>query len=111
MGTLIIGATIVMVAFIGRVKIIALIVLIPNIVDMILKFYSAGVMERQKHQPTQVSEDGKLMAPETGFNSLFGGSPKNPCQKNVVIIVWLIGIFFGAIGIFMAYILKSACFK
>ncbi|MDD3754769.1 MAG: multidrug transporter [Methanobacterium sp.] len=110
-GTLIIGATIVMVAFIGRVKIIAFIVLIPNIIDMILKFYSAGVMERQKHQPTQVGEDGKLMAPETGFNSLIRWILKRPMsEKNVVTIVWLIGIFFGAIGIFIAYILKSSMF-
>ena len=48
---------------------------------MILKFYSAGVMERQKHQPTQVSEDGKLMAPETGFNSLIRWIQKPMSEK------------------------------
>lgn len=110
-GTLIIGATIVVVAFIGRVKIIAFIVLIPNIIDMILKLYSAGVMERQQHQPTRVDEDGKLMAPETGFNSLIRWILKRPMQeKSVVSIVWLIGIFFGAVGIIMAYILKANMF-
>lgn len=110
-GTLIIGATIVVVAFLGRVKIIAFIVLIPNIIDMILKFYSAGVMERQKHQPTKVGDDGKLMAPESGFNSLIRWILKRPMQeKNVVTIVWLIGIFFGAVGIIMAYILKARMF-
>lgn len=110
-GTLIIGATIVVVAFIGRVKIIALIVLIPNIIDMILKFYSAGVMERQEHRPTQVGEDGKLVAPETGFNSLIRWILKKPMpEKSVVTIVWLIGIFFGAVGIVMAYILKARMF-
>ena len=110
-GTLIIGATIVVVAFMGRVRIIALIVLIPNIIDMLLKLYSAGIMERQQHQPTQVGEDGKLMAPETGFNSLIRWILKRPMEeKNVVIIVWLIGIFFGAVGIILAYILKARMF-
>jgi len=110
-GTLIIGATIVVVAFMGRVRIIALIVLIPNIIDMLLKLYSAGVMERQQHQPTQVGDDGKLMAPETGFNSLIRWILKRPMEeKNVVIIVWLIGIFFGAVGIILAYILKARMF-
>ena len=69
-GTLIIGATIAAIAFIGRVKLIAFIVLLPNIIDAALKFYSAGVMERQQHQPTQLNEDGKLVRPEQGFKSL-----------------------------------------
>ena len=42
-GTLIIGAAIVCIAFIGRVKLIALIVLMPNIIDAALKF--DGVIE------------------------------------------------------------------
>ena len=69
-GTLIIGACIAIIAFIGRVKIIALIVLIPNIVDGFLKFRSAGVMERQNFKPTQVKENGILIAPPGSFNSL-----------------------------------------
>jgi UDP-N-acetylglucosamine--dolichyl-phosphate N-acetylglucosaminephosphotransferase len=105
-GTLIIGATIASVAFIGRVKIIALIVLLPNIIDGILKFYSAGVVERQKHAPTQVGEDGRLQAPPDGFKSLIRWVLKRPMkEKNVVIIVWLIGVLFGAIGIALAFIL------
>jgi UDP-N-acetylglucosamine--dolichyl-phosphate N-acetylglucosaminephosphotransferase len=110
-GTLIIGATIVVVAFIGRVKLIAFIILIPNIIDMLLKLYSAGIMERQQHQPTQVGDDGKLIAPETGFNSLIRWILKRPMQeKNVVILVWIIGIIFGAIGIILAYTLKTHMF-
>jgi UDP-N-acetylglucosamine--dolichyl-phosphate N-acetylglucosaminephosphotransferase len=107
-GTLIIGATIVVVAFIGRVKMIAFIVLIPNIIDSLLKFYSAGVMERQDHAPTTVEADGKLKAPDEGFNSLIRFILKRPMEeKNVVILVWSIGIIFGAIGIFLAYFLKN----
>lgn len=110
-GTLIIGATIVVVAFIGRVKLIAFIVLIPNILDSILKFYSAGIMERQKHQPTQVGEDGKLIAPESGFNSLIRWILKRPMkEENVVVLVWIIGIFFGSVGIITAYVLKANMF-
>jgi UDP-N-acetylglucosamine--dolichyl-phosphate N-acetylglucosaminephosphotransferase len=110
-GTLIIGAAIVVVAFIGRVKLIAFIVLIPNIVDSILKFYSAGIMERQDHAPTQVGDDGRLMAPETGFNSLIRWILKKPMEEEkVVIVVWAIGIFFGALGIILAYVLKTNMF-
>lgn len=105
-GTLIIGASIASVAFIGRVKIIALIVLLPNIIDGILKFYSAGVVERQKHEPTKVGEDGKLLAPPQGFKSLIRWILRRPMEeKTVVIIVWAIGILFGAIGILLAFIL------
>ncbi len=107
-GTLIIGACIVLVAFIGRVKIIAFIVLIPNIIDSILKFYSAGVVERQNHAPTEIGEDGKLIAPEGGFNSLIRFVLRRPMsEKNVVLIVWLIGVVFGAIGIILAYTLNT----
>jgi UDP-N-acetylglucosamine--dolichyl-phosphate N-acetylglucosaminephosphotransferase len=107
-GTLIIGACIVLVAFIGRVKIIALIVLLPNIIDAVLKFYSAGVVERHHHTPTQVGDDGKLVAPDGGFNSLIRSVLRRPMsEKNVVIIVWSIGILFGAIGIILAYTLNS----
>lgn len=108
-GTLIIGATIVVVAFIGRVKIIALIVLLPNIIDSLLKFFSAGVMERQYQEPTQVGEDGVLLVPEGGFNSLIRWILKRPMkEKNVVILVWSIGMFFGLLGIFLAYFLKTS---
>ncbi|MGF7118455.1 MraY family glycosyltransferase [Methanobacterium oryzae] len=106
-GTLIIGACIVLVAFIGRVKIIAFIVLLPNIIDSILKFYSAGVVERQDHAPTEIGEDGKLVAPSGGFNSLIRLVLKKPMsEKNVVLIVWSIGIVFGAIGVILAYVLS-----
>lgn len=105
-GTLIIGATIAAVAFIGRIKIIAFIVLLPNIIDGILKFHSAGVMERQNHHPTTVSTDGKLQAPSEGFNSLIRWILKRPMkEKTVVIIIWIIGILFGALGILLAFIL------
>lgn len=107
-GTLIIGATIVVVAFIGRVKIIALIVLIPNIIDSLLKFYSAGVMERQDHSPTQVGDDGKLIVPDGGFNSLIRSVLRRPMsEEQVVIIIWLIGILFGSLGVILSYVLKS----
>jgi UDP-N-acetylglucosamine--dolichyl-phosphate N-acetylglucosaminephosphotransferase len=79
---------------------------LPNIIDGILKFYSAGVVERQKHAPTQVGEDGRLQAPPDGFKSLIRWVLKRPMkEKNVVIIVWLIGVLFGAIGIALAFIL------
>ncbi len=108
-GTLIIGACIVIVAFTGRVRIIALIVLIPNIIDGFLKFRSAGIMERQNHTPTQVNSDGILLAPPGGFNSLIRSILKKPMkEENVVYIVWSIGIVFGVIGILVAYLAKGS---
>jgi len=107
-GTLIIGACIATVAFIGRVKLIAFIVLLPNIIDGFLKFYSAGVVERQNHAPTEVGDDGRLFAPSGGFKSLIRSILRRPMkEKNVVIIVWIIGILFGAIGIILAYTLDQ----
>lgn len=107
-GTLIIGATIAIIAFIGRVKIIALIVLLPNIIDGVLKFYSAGVMERQNFKPTQVDEEGRLIAPSGGFNSLIRSILKKPMkEKDVVHIIWIIGIIFGIIGILVAYFARG----
>ncbi|AWX32827.1 multidrug transporter [Methanosphaera sp. BMS] len=108
-GTLIIGASIAIIAFIGRVKIIAFIVLLPNIIDGILKFRSAGVMERQKHKPTQVKEDGLLVVPQGGFNSLIRSILKKPMKESQVVhIIWLIGIIFGLIGIIIAYTASNA---
>lgn len=108
-GTLIIGASIAIIAFIGRVKIIALIVLLPNIIDGILKFRSAGVMERQKHKPTQVKEDGLLVVPQGGFNSLIRSILKKPMKESQVVhIIWLIGIIFGLIGIIIAYTARGS---
>ncbi len=107
-GTLIIGACIAIIAFIGRVKIIALIVLIPNIIDGLLKFYSAGVMERQNFKPTEVNEQGQLVVPATGFNSLIRSILKKPMkEKQVVYIIWTIGLIFGLLGILVAYFARG----
>lgn len=107
-GTLIIGACIVVVAFIGRVKTIAFIVLLPNIIDSMLKFYSVGIMERQEHAPTGLNEEGKLIAPPNGFNSLIRWVLHRPMrEKSVVLIVWLIGVLFGIIGIVLAFMLNK----
>ncbi len=107
-GTLIIGACIAIIAFIGRVKIIAFIVLLPNIIDGLLKFYSAGVMERQNFKPTEVNKEGELVAPSTGFNSLIRSILKRPMkEKQVVYIIWSIGLIFGLIGIIVAYFARG----
>ena len=104
-GTLIIVAAI---AFIGRVKLIAFIVLLPNIIDAALKFYSAGVMERQQHKPTELNEDGKLVRPEQGFKSLIRLVLRKPVdEKTAVMMIWGIGILFGIIGIIVALLMPS----
>ncbi|MBP3791677.1 MAG: multidrug transporter [Methanobrevibacter sp.] len=102
-GTLIIGATIVCIAFIGRVKLIALIVLMPNIIDAALKFYSAGVMNRSQQKPTQINDEGKLVRPDQGFKSLIRLVLRRPiAEKDAVKIIWGIGIIFGVLGILVA---------
>lgn len=107
-GTLIIGATIAAIAFIGRMKLIAFIILIPNIIDAAMKFYSAGVMERQQHNPTQVNDDGNLIIPDQGFKSLIRLVLKKPIsEKEAVKIIWGIGIVFGILGIVVAIILPD----
>ncbi|RBQ24331.1 Phospho-N-acetylmuramoyl-pentapeptide-transferase [Candidatus Methanobinarius endosymbioticus] len=107
-GTLIIGATIAAIAFIGRIKLIAFIVLIPNIIDAAMKFYSAGVMERQQHRPTEVNDDGKLIIPDQGFKSLIRLVLKKPInEKDAVKIIWGIGIVFGILGIIVAIIMPE----
>ncbi len=107
-GTLIIGAVIVSIAFIGRVKLIALIVLLPNIIDATLKFYSAGVMERQNFKPTELNDEGKLVRPEVGFKSLIRLVLRKPIsEKNAVKIIWSIGIVFGVIGIIVACLMPG----
>ena len=107
-GTLIIGAAIVCIAFLGRVKLIALIVLMPNIIDAALKFYSAGVMNRSQQKPTQLNEDGKLVRPDAGFKSLIRLILRRPiAEKDAVKIIWGIGIIFGILGIVVALIMPG----
>ena len=107
-GTLIIGATIAASAFIGRIKLIALIILIPNIIDAAMKFYSAGVMERQQHTPTQVNNEGKLIIPDQGFKSLIRFVLRKPIsEKEAIRIIWGIGIFFGILGIIVAIVMPN----
>jgi len=107
-GTLIIGAAFVAIAFIGRVKLIAFIILLPNIIDAILKFYSAGVMERQQHTPTQINDEGKLIRPDQGFKSLIRFVLRRPVnEKTAVIMVWSIGAFFGVCGIIVAVVMPG----
>jgi UDP-N-acetylglucosamine--dolichyl-phosphate N-acetylglucosaminephosphotransferase len=107
-GTLIIGATIATVAFIGRLKLIAFIILLPNIIDAAMKFYSAGVMNRQQHKPTQVNDEGNLIIPDQGFKSLIRFVLRKPIsEKNAVRLIWSIGIIFGLLGVITAIILPS----
>ena len=107
-GTLIIGAAIVCIAFIGRVKLIALIIMMPNIIDAALKFYSAGVMNRQQQKPTQINDEGKLVRPEVGFKSLIRLVLRKPiAEKDAVKIIWAIGIVFGALGIIVALVMPG----
>ena len=80
----------------------------PNIIDATLKFYSAGVMNRQQQKPTQLNDDGKLVRPEQGFKSLIRLVLRRPiAEKDAVKIIWAIGIAFGIIGIAVALVMPG----
>ena len=80
----------------------------PNIIDAALKFYSAGVMNRQQQKPTQLNDEGKLVSPETGFKSLIRLILRKPiAEKDAVKIIWAIGVVFGLIGIIVALIMPG----
>lgn len=108
-GTLIIGACIAIIAFIGRVKIIAFIVLIPILLMAflnleVLVLWNVKILSQQR-----LKENGELVAPSGGFNSLIRYILKRPMkEKQVVYIIWSIGIFFGLLGIIIAYVSKGA---
>ena len=75
------------------------------ITGMLLTFIGTAILSSGKNN-NQESNNSKAVS----YTHLRWIVKKPMSEKNVVIIVWLIGIFFGAIGIFMAYILKSSMF-
>jgi UDP-N-acetylglucosamine--dolichyl-phosphate N-acetylglucosaminephosphotransferase len=80
----------------------------PNIIDAALKFYSAGVMNRQQQKPTQLNDEGKLVRPETGFKSLIRLILRKPIsEKDAVKVIWCIGLVFGILGIIVALIMPG----
>lgn len=102
-GTLIIGATIAAIALIGRIKLVAFIIMLPNIIDACLKFYSAGFMNRSEQKPTQINENEELVRPKKGFKSLIRLVLKHPIKEETAVkMIWGIGIIFGIIGILVA---------
>ena len=65
-------------------------------------------MERQNFKPTEVNEEGQLVVPATGFNSLIRSILKKPMkEKQVVYIIWGIGLIFGLLGILVAYFARG----
>ena len=70
---------------------IAFIVLMPNIIDAALKFYSAGVMNRSQQKPTQLNDEGKLVRPETGFKSLIRLILRKPIAEKDAVKIPVIG--------------------
>ena len=80
----------------------------PNIIDAILKFYSAGNRNRYQTKPTQLNDDGKLVRPDAGFKSLIRLILRRPiAEKDAVKIIWGIGIVFGILGIIVALIMPG----
>ncbi|CAB3288851.1 Glycosyl transferase, family 4, conserved region [Methanocaldococcus lauensis] len=99
-GTLPIGAFLSVLAVLYKEYIPFLIITLPYIIDASLKYISAGVMSRDEHKPTTLKEDGKLYY-LGGYLSLPRLILKYKPMKEyqLVLILWIIGIFFGILGI------------
>ncbi|XRO74933.1 MraY family glycosyltransferase [Methanocaldococcus sp. 28A] len=102
-GTLPIGAFLAVLAVIYKEYIPFLIIMLPYLIDATLKYLSAGVMSRDEHKPTTLGEDGKLYY-IGGYLSLPRLILKYKPMKEyqLVAVLWIIGIFFGIIGILIS---------
>ncbi|XRO76158.1 MraY family glycosyltransferase [Methanocaldococcus sp. 10A] len=102
-GTLPIGAFLAVLAVIYKEYIPFLIIMLPYLMDAALKYLSAGVMSRDEHKPTTLREDGKLYY-IGGYLSLPRLILKYKPMKEyqLVAVLWIIGIFFGMIGILIS---------
>ncbi|MEO2117888.1 MAG: glycosyltransferase 4 family protein [Methanocaldococcus sp.] len=99
-GTLPIGAFLSLLAVIYGEYIPFLIIMTPYFIDASLKYLSAGVMSRDEHKPTTLGEDGKLYY-IGGYLSLprIILKYKPMREPHLVAVLWIIGIFFGIVGI------------
>ncbi len=102
-GTLPIGAFLAVLAVIYKEYIPFLIIMMPYLIDAALKYLSAGIMSRDEHKPTTLGEDGKLYY-IGGYLSLprFILKYKPMREPHLVITLWIIGIFFGIVGILIS---------
>ena len=102
-GTLPIGAFLATVAIKYNLILEYIIIMMPYIIDALLKFFSAGVTKREDHKPTKLGEDEKLYVPEGGYLSLSRVILKKyPMREyEIVMFIWGIGIFFGIIALLL----------
>ncbi|ABR54640.1 glycosyl transferase family 4 [Methanococcus vannielii SB] len=102
-GTLPIGAFLATIA-VSRGFIIEFgILMFPYVIDAFLKQVTAGVTKKDEvYTPTTIGKEGKLHV-KSGYLSLprliLKRKPMNECK--IVVVLWLIGVFFGILS--MAY--------
>jgi len=99
-GTLFIGAVLFSAIIIGKFELTGAIVLLPYVVDALLKLISAGVMVRESQKPTLVRE-GKLYAPRDSNLSLVRLflRIKPMSERQVVLIIYAVALFFASAGV------------
>ena len=104
-GTLPIGAFLAVLAVVYKEYIPFLVIMMPYVIDASLKYLSAGVMSRDEHKPTTLKEDGKLYY-IGGYLSLprLILKYKPMREPHLVTVLWIIGIFFGIVGILISLI-------
>lgn len=103
-GTLIIGAAFFLAIYHANLYIQGFIILIPYIVDALLKFISAGIMTRESQKPTIVKH-GMLFAPEKSNLSLprLILKIKPMKEKQLVVTIWLIELFFAFLSLLVTF--------
>lgn len=100
-GTLIIGAVIASFSIIKKIEIIGVILLLPQILEFLFK--SIRRFGNKKYGPTRVDKEG-ILHPQN-FISVANllTSHLKLTEKKLVLLIWFIGAFFGAMAIILTY--------
>lgn len=100
-GTLIVGAVIASFSIIKKIEIIGVILLLPQILEFLFK--SIRRFGNKKYGPTRVDKEG-ILHPQN-FISVANllTSHLKLTEKKLVLLIWFIGAFFGAMAIILTY--------
>ncbi len=105
-GTLFIGSVLFSAIIAGKFELEGMIVLIPYVMDAMLKLVSAGVMVRESQKPTLVRH-GRLYAPEDSNFSLVRLflRIKPMSERQVVFLIYIISAVFALAGVGLEHLL------
>jgi len=101
-GTLIVGAIIASFSIIKHIEILGVILLIPQIMEFLFK--SVRRFGGKKYGPTKIDSQGILHPQNYLSVANLLTSHFKLTEKNLVLIIWLIGAIFGIISIIITYL-------